>query len=114
MTYRRVTYYGFSRVNKRPCGGVAHGYTDFLALSGITTEIEVVFVAVLFLSFDDGGCPCVALGPFHLVASHVEHCALILPFLEVGRGITGIIPATPTRHTVGGGVYVVAFGFVGV
>ena len=80
--YWRITYDRSTIVNERPCWAIAHSHAYLLALASICTEIQKILIrAILLLHLDGSRRPCIAFGPFHLVALYIEHCTLIGPSL---------------------------------
>ena len=78
-------------------------------------EIEIILIRpILLFTLDDTRGPGVAVSPFHLVALHVEHRALVGPVEEVGGGEHAEGPATPARIAVGGTVDIVFLCLVGI
>ena len=109
MTDRRLCDYRLVESLERTCRVVGNSHAYLLAIVGdrICTEIEEILVITVDFLLLYSGSPCVAVSPWHLIRCSVESDALILPVLQVGRRVAGIVGAAPTGITVGGGVDVI-------
>ena len=105
------------QVNKWTRRRISNRYPHLLSAVVIRTgtEIEIVLVAAILL-LHLYGCrsPEIAIGPGNLVALGIEHHTLVLPFLEIFRRIAIILPSTPSRSSIRGGIDIILLCLVGI
>ena len=106
-----------AQVNERTCRRIRNRYTHLLSavIIRIGTEIEIVLVAAVLLLYLYGcRSPEIAVGPGNLVALCIKHHAFILPFLEIFRRIAIILPSTPSRSSIRGGIDIILLCLAGI